>query len=285
MFLLDLPRLMQLLFAAMGSWLLDRRTDGLGRLFEAAGLDFVGERNDGLVRKTHARGLQFTDEKNMVLNGGDGRAFVHRHLDLKRTAGTTAADAPRQRRDMSVVQQTAGSLTFLGAFFIVALTPLFTWLWPWLDKRGLNPSKPAKSAIGLLFGGLAFLPMVYAAHLAGISGIASVWWLVLAYAVLELGELCISPIGLSAVTQLSVPRVVSVMMGAWFLATAYSEVLAARFGELTAMDVTAGETLNVAVAAARYGDLFMMMFWIGIAASAVAFALIPLVRRGMHGVK
>jgi POT family proton-dependent oligopeptide transporter len=188
-------------------------------------------------------------------------------------------------RDMSVVQQTAGSLTFLGAFFIVALTPLFTWLWPWLDRRGLNPSKPAKSAIGLLFGGLAFLPMVYAAHLAGINGMASVWWLVFAYLVLEFGELCISPIGLSAVTQLSVPRVVSVMMGAWFLATAYSEVLAARFGELTAMDVPEGETLDVAAAAAVYGDLFMMMFWIGIVSSAIAFALTPLVRRGMHGVK
>ena len=90
----------------------------------------------------------------------------------------------------------------------------------------------------------------------------SVWWLVLAYGVLELGELSISPIGLSAVTQLSVPRVVSVMMGAWFLATAYSEVLAAKFGELTAMDVAEGETLDVVVAAARYGDLFMMMFWL-----------------------
>jgi POT family proton-dependent oligopeptide transporter len=62
-------------------------------------------------------------------------------------------------RDMSFVQKTAGSLTFLGAFFIVALTPFFTWLWPWLDRRGMNPSKPAKSAIGLLFGGIAFLPM------------------------------------------------------------------------------------------------------------------------------
>ncbi len=188
-------------------------------------------------------------------------------------------------RDMSVVQQTAGSLTFLGAFFIVVLTPFFAWLWPWLERHGRNPSKPAKSAIGLLLGGLAFLPMAYAAHLAGINGVASVWWLVLAYAVLEFGELSISPIGLSAVTQLSVPRVVSVMMGAWFLATAYSEVLAARFGALTAMDVPAGETLDVAVAAARYGDLFMMMFWIGIAASVVAFALVPLVRKGMHGIK
>ena len=188
-------------------------------------------------------------------------------------------------RDMSFVQQTAGSLTFLGAFFIVALSPFFSWLWPWLDKRGKNPSKPAKSAIGLLLGGIAFLPMAYAAHLAGINGVASVWWLVLAYGVLELGELSISPIGLSAVTQLSVPRVVSVMMGAWFLATAYSEVLAARFGEMTAMEVSEGETLDVAAAAASYGDLFMMMFWIGIVASVLAFAVTPLVRKGMHGVK
>ena len=134
-------------------------------------------------------------------------------------------------RDMSFVQQTAGSLTFLGAFFIVALTPFFTWLWPWLDRHGMNPSKPVKSAIGLLLAGLAFLPMAYATHLAGMHGIASVWWLVLAYGILELGELSISPIGLSAVTQLSVPSVVSVMMGARFLATAYSEVLAAKFGD------------------------------------------------------
>ena len=188
-------------------------------------------------------------------------------------------------RDMSFVQQTAGSLTFLGAFFIVALTPFFSWLWPWLDRRGKNPSKPAKSAIGLLLGGLAFLPMAYAAHLAGINGVASVWWLVFAYAILEFGELSISPIGLSAVTQLSVPSVVSVMMGAWFLATAYSEVLAARFGAMTSMEVPEGETLDVAVAAASYGDLFMMMFWIGIIASGIAFALVPLVRKGMHGVK
>jgi len=154
-----------------------------------------------------------------------------------------------------------------------------------VQQTGMNPSKPVKSAIGLLLGGLAFLPMAYAAHLAGMHGIASVWWLVLAYAILELGELSISPIGLSAVTQLSVPSVVSVMMGAWFLATAYSEVLAAKFGELSAIDVPEGESLDVAAAAAGYGDLFMLMFWIGVIAAVVALALSPLVRKGMHGVK
>lgn len=64
---------------------------------------------------------------------------------------------------------------------------------------------------------------------------ASVWWLVLAYLVLEIGEMCLSPVGLSAVTQLAMPRVVSLMMGTWLLATAFSETLAALFGKLAAI--------------------------------------------------
>lgn len=82
-------------------------------------------------------------------------------------------------------------------------------------------------AIGLVFAGLAFVPLMLAAQSAGSGVLASVWWLVLAYFLLELGEMCLSPIGLSAVTQLSVARVVGLMMGVFWLATAYSEVLAA----------------------------------------------------------
>src|SRR3546814_315373 len=140
-------------------------------------------------------------------------------------------------RDVVLVPQTAGSLTFLGSFFIVLLSPLFAWLWPWLERRGRNPSKPVKSAIGLLLAALAFLPLMAAAHVAGTGAMASVWWLVLAYFVLELGEMCLSPIGLSAVTQLSVARVVGLMMGGFWLATAYSEMLAAQFGALASLDI------------------------------------------------
>ncbi|MFC5577474.1 peptide MFS transporter [Lysobacter niabensis] len=188
--------------------------------------------------------------------------------------------------DALVLPQSAGSLTYLGALFIVLLAPLFAVIWAWLDKRGLDPSKPTKSAMGLLFGGLSFLPLVFAAQQAGATGeMASVWWLVLAYLLLELGEMCLYPVGLSAVTQLSVPRVVSLMMGTWFLATAFSETLAALFGKLAAIEVPEGETMNIAEAAAKYADLFTLLMWLGVGCAVVAFLVSPLLRRMMHGVK
>jgi POT family proton-dependent oligopeptide transporter len=188
--------------------------------------------------------------------------------------------------DVVLVPQTAGSLTFLGAFFIVVLAPVFSWLWPWLDKRGLNPSKPAKMGIGLVFAGLSFIPLLMAAQQIGATGVmASVWWLVLAYFVLEIGEMCLSPIGLSAVTQLSVARVVGLMMGAFWLGTAYSEVIAAQFGKLASLDIVEGEAIDMAVAAGKYAHLFEIMLWIGIGSGVVFLLLTPVARRWMHGVK
>ncbi len=188
-------------------------------------------------------------------------------------------------RDSIVLPQTAGSLTYLGALFLVLLAPIFAALWAWLGRRGRDPSKPFKSALGLLIAGLSFVPLAWAARQVGADGaMASVWWLVLAYLILEIGEMCLSPVGLSAVTQLSVPRVVSLMMGTWFLATAFSEALAALFGKLAAVDVPEGQAMNVAEAAARYGDLFWLMTGIGIACGVVALLLSPLLRRMMHGV-
>ncbi|WP_256645217.1 peptide MFS transporter [Thermomonas paludicola] len=188
-------------------------------------------------------------------------------------------------RDVVLVPQTAGSLTFLGSFFIVALSPLFAWLWPWLEARGRNPGKPMKSAIGLLFAALSFLPLMAAAHTAAGGAMASVWWLVLAYLVLEVGEMCLSPIGLSAVTQLSVAKVVGLMMGGFWLATAYSEVLAAQFGKLASLDIPEGGTIDMAQAAMKYGDLFQLLLWIGLGSALLFLLLAPLLRRMMHGVK
>ena len=194
-------------------------------------------------------------------------------------------------RDCVVLPQTGGSLTYLGALFIVLLAPIFTGLWGWLDKFKADPSKPIKSAFGLMFAGLSFIPLAFAAQQAAASGgQASVWWLVLAYFVLEIGEMCLSPVGLSAVTQLSVSRVVSLMMGTWFLATAFSETLAALFGKLAAIDIADGGELVAhsaewTAAAAKYEHLFWLMMWIGLGFAALAFLASPLIKRGMHGVK
>ncbi|MES2296703.1 MAG: oligopeptide:H+ symporter [Pseudomonadota bacterium] len=194
-------------------------------------------------------------------------------------------------RDSIVLPQTAGSLTYLGGFFLVVLAPIFTGLWGWLDKRGLDPSKPIKSAAGLMFAGLSFVPLALAAQQTGATGAqASVWWLVAAYFILEVGEMCLSPVGLSAVTQLSVPRVVSLMMGTWFLATAFSETLAALFGKFAAIDIPDGAKLAAhsaewTAAAAKYEHLFWMMMWIGFGFAVLAVLASPLIRRGMHGVK
>jgi proton-dependent oligopeptide transporter, POT family len=187
--------------------------------------------------------------------------------------------------DIVLVPQTAGSLTFLGAFFIVVLSPIFTWLWPWLDRRGFNPSKPAKMALGLMVAGLSFFPMVWAAQSAAGGELASVWWLVLAYFVLEIGEMCLSPIGLSAVTQLSVARVVGVMMGAFWLATAYSEVIAAQLAKLASVDIPEGATINFAEASGNYAQLFELSAFIGLGVGALYFVLTPLLRRGMNGLR
>jgi POT family proton-dependent oligopeptide transporter len=185
--------------------------------------------------------------------------------------------------------QTAGSLTFLGSLFVLLLAPVFTGLWGWLGRRGLDPSKPAKSAFGLLAGALATVPLLLAAQQAGDNGTwVSVWWLVLAYFILEVGEMCLSPVGLSAVTQLSVPRVASLMMGTWFLATAFSELLAHKLGTGASIEDPGAIVEHSDAwtsAAATYGDLFWQLTLWGIGIAVVAFVFVPVLRRGMHGVK
>src|SRR3970282_627172 len=102
-----------------------------------------------------------------------------------------------------------------------------------------------------MFSSCAFVPMWMTDQSAAGGEMASVWWLVLAYFVLEIGEMCLSPIGLSAVTQLSVARGVGLMMGAFWLGTPSSEVLAAQFGKLASIEIVEGEAIDMAAAAAK----------------------------------
>jgi proton-dependent oligopeptide transporter, POT family len=183
------------------------------------------------------------------------------------------------------IEWSASQLSALGAMFILMLSPLFAWLWPRLETVGFNPGKPVKTAIGILVAGLSFWILVYSLKHPQANGLVSLWWLVLAYLVLEVGELMLSPIGLSAVTQLSVPRLVGLMMGAWFLGTSYSEVLAAQLAKLSITQHSNVSGLDISAAMNGYQELFGLLFWIGLGCGILFLMMSPLLNRGMHGIK
>ena len=111
--------------------------------------------------------------------------------------------------------------------WILFLTFPLVWFWGRLDRRGLEPSTPTKMAIGMCLTGLSFFIMYFAGKAGGDVGKVSPWWLIGAYGVLTLGELMLSPMGLSLVSKVAPLRLRGVMMGGWFLATAIGNKLTA----------------------------------------------------------
>ena len=107
----------------------------------------------------------------------------------------------------------------------------------------------------------------------------SLWWMILAYVVLVLGEMVLSPIGLAAVTALSLPRVVGLMMGAWFLFSAFGEMIAGRFATFAAIEPAADGSITPAMALGVYAPFFTQMMWIGVIAGGLMFLATPLLNR------
>jgi POT family proton-dependent oligopeptide transporter len=155
--------------------------------------------------------------------------------------------------------------------FVIALAPVFAWIWVRLGKH--EPSVPAKLAIGVLFMALAFLILVPAGTAAqSAAGVrVSPWWLIVSYGISELGELCLYPVGLSAVTKLSPPRIVGLMMGVWLLSNAFGNKLAGwAAGFFSTMPLR---------------ELFSEVAVILLVTSAIVFALVKPVKRLMEGVR
>jgi POT family proton-dependent oligopeptide transporter len=139
----------------------------------------------------------------------------------------------------------------LNSLYIIALAPVFAWLWVRLGSR--EPSSPAKFAVGLLFVGAGFGILVVAARLAEQGIQVSPMWLAVTYLLHTIGELSLSPVGLSAMTKLAPARIAGLMMGVWFLATSVGNFIAGRlagfyeamplpdlFGSITAFAMVAG---------------------------------------------
>jgi POT family proton-dependent oligopeptide transporter len=187
-------------------------------------------------------------------------------------------------REAFGVTFTAAQFGSLNAGFIMLLAIPFASLWVWLDKRKLEPSTPVKFGLGIIQAGLGFGALVLGAQFPDETGHIAMIWLVLAYLLHTTGELCLSPVGLSAVTKLSIPNVVGVSMGTWFLATALSETVATRIGRMAAIDTSAGEIGDLATAIATYTELYEFLMWIGIGVGVFMLIISPVLRRWMHGI-
>jgi dipeptide/tripeptide permease len=172
----------------------------------------------------------------------------------------------------------------LNAVFILVFALVFNVLWTWLQKHGCNPSSAVKFALGLIQLGLGFYALVIGASLANDQGMVSVWWLVLAYYLHTTGELCLSPVGLSAMTKLSAKHLVSTLMGAWFLATAFSQYVAGIISELAGVDDSAvedgfpppTETLELSTV------VFQQVSYVAIGCGVICLLLAPLITYWMH---
>ncbi len=170
----------------------------------------------------------------------------------------------------------------LNPAFILLLGPVFSLLWVVLARRGLEPSTPAKFGLGVLQVGLGFAALVYGAQQAGESGLVAAGWLALAYLLHTTGELCLSPVGLSMVTKLSVPRLVGLMMGVWFLSSAFSHYVAGLIAAGASANEAPGATVGGAQSLAVYVSTFGSVAWIAVIVGIVVLLLSPLIRRFMH---
>jgi POT family proton-dependent oligopeptide transporter len=184
-----------------------------------------------------------------------------------------------------IVDRDFGAFVFPTAWFqsvpalaVILLAPIVAWLWVWMAKRNLNPSIPRKFGLGLLFNGLAFLLLMFAlSSLVSDAGKIPFWTMLTAYIIQVVGELCLSPIGLSMVTKLAPVRLVGLGMGGWFLSTGIGNNLSGIFA-----GVVSGET-GMTTTSALSGYTFG--FWALVGSGVVLFLIAPWIQRLMHGVK
>jgi proton-dependent oligopeptide transporter, POT family len=203
-------------------------------------------------------------------------------------AGSSLTLFADRNTDMSVFglfSITAGQTQFFNAFFIVALAPLFSMMWNGMARRGIEPTIPVKFGIALMGVGLGFLFLVWGSQFAGPDFKVGLWWLAGLYLIHSIAELCISPVGLSMITKLSIARIVGMMMGVWFLSIACAQYVAGLVAQVASVETVGGQVTNLKVSLDTYTGVFTSIGWVSIGVGLVLLVLAWPLKRLMHGVK
>lgn len=174
----------------------------------------------------------------------------------------------------------------VNPLWVIFLSPVFGYLWLALGAKKLEPNSSVKFALGLLLLGLSFYIFVIAGNMASTDGKISLGMFVLGYFVMSSGELCLSPIGLSMITKLSPGKMVGLMMGMWFLASAFGQYVAGIVGTLMAIpsDGGADKVIDAVQSLPIYMSVFKKIAWVSIGSGVFLLILSPILKRWMKDV-
>src|SRR5579884_3411994 len=167
----------------------------------------------------------------------------------------------------------AGQTQQFNPITIVIFAPILSWLWVTLAKKGWEPSIQVKFGLALVLVGLGFVVLSWSTGTANADYRVALWWLVLTYFLHSIAELCISPVGLSMITKLSIARVVGMMMGVWFLSISCAQYVAGVVAQIASVETVGGQVTNLQVSLNTY----VGVFWkIGIVAAIMGIVLLAL---------
>jgi len=279
---------MVLMFFSMLFWAFFEQAGSSINLFTDRNVDRVFETE---IVSADQVGQTIPVDVTQELNGrtmGD-KTITMADIDAWKEDNKASVDWPVSEDDVGM--GTAGSEVATSAFqaanpvYIMIFGLVFSALWTFLGKRGWEPSTPVKFAMGIGQLALGFAALWYGAAACNAFGIVSMSYLMVAYLLITTGELCLSPVGLSMVTKLSPKRIVSMVMGAWFLATAFSNYLSAIIAQFTGVGHGGGdadvlpppiETVGV------YGEVFGIIAVTAGVSAVIVLVLSPFLTKWMH---
>ncbi len=193
--------------------------------------------------------------------GSSLNLFTDRHVD----------------RNILGMEAKASMFQSINAIYIVLLGPLFAALWVWMGRKGIEPSAPAKFGLGVIQLGLGFLVLVAGAA-AGDGAMVPVIFIFLIYLLHTTGELCLSPVGLSAMNRLAPAHMASLIMGTWFFASATGNFAAGLIAAATGSEAASGEGAGKEIVLSVYSQIG----WIAVAVGIGMVIISPLIKKLMH---
>jgi POT family proton-dependent oligopeptide transporter len=187
-------------------------------------------------------------------------------------------------RNVNLTFMNAAQTNSINPFFIVLFALPFSAMWLFFSRMKMNPFTPVKFALGIAQLGLGFLIFAWSANFADADGKVSIWFLVLGYMLITTGELFISPVGLSKVTELSPKKIVAFIMGIWFLSSSFAHHIAGIIAKLTSVSGGEGEATTGMASLLVYTGVFEQIAYVAFGFAVLALLLTPLMRKWSHGI-